>query len=481
MTVNRLAMIASRQGTGCIVLALGALLFLVSGEARAQVSAAAASASTAAASGSGADGASGTQITSIFQVIPLIPKCCAKLKACFCSSCLGQLTNAMMAPITLASGGCIQCCPPVPSKEDKAKPGAQGACAMLTADAQEARKRMQAVKCLASADCNWWPEAEVALIGYLRADKNECVRLFSAQVLGRGCCCTPNVMKALELSATGSDADGNPRESSARVRAAARAALARCNCHYIDYNQLDKAMQANGPSVAPVEKPPAAATTYEEPTEFYDQFSGKLDAQMAAEIRSNLSRQPSPVAPPPSSRPASSIADTGSGNDLWSIVKHAVRTEPPAAPQPTAADPMAGRIVKAPLPPRSAEVHPQGQFVSQGAPFDGQQTPMMAATPQGMPIPEATAPSMTGTPVPQGIYMPQMGDDQAGPELPPLTAEEEAMVRAAEQEMMQQAAAAGVDIAPPASTVGQEGSSKKRFWQRSFRFTGFRGNRTSSN
>lgn len=169
-----------------------------------------------------------------YKMLAKIPPALEACKEKFCASCAGDLVNGMLKPITLASGGCIQCCPAKPSAKQQAQAGALGACAKLTADLVDAKERVEAVKCLASADCNYWPEAEKALIGYLRADKNECVRLYAAIALLNGCCCNKRTIKALEISATGSNADGNPRENSRRVRSVARQALERCLSQYTD-------------------------------------------------------------------------------------------------------------------------------------------------------------------------------------------------------------------------------------------------------
>src|SRR5262249_48040084 len=73
-----------------------------------------------------------------------------------------------------------------------------------------------------------WPEAGDALIVALRTDKNECVRWEAAMALGSGCCCKKETVEALNISASGSDKDGNPSENSERVKAAALFSLQKC-------------------------------------------------------------------------------------------------------------------------------------------------------------------------------------------------------------------------------------------------------------
>ena len=164
----------------------------------------------------------------VLGLIVKIPKVIHKLKKKFCKCCIGQMFGAMLKPLTLMSGGCIKCCANEPDAEDLKQAGAAGACALITKDTLEAGDRVAAVLCLSTVDCNYWPEAEKTLILALRTDKNPGVRLAAAQVLGKGCCCTPKTIAALRMTVTGSTQDGNPAESSARVRAAALASLNHC-------------------------------------------------------------------------------------------------------------------------------------------------------------------------------------------------------------------------------------------------------------
>jgi hypothetical protein len=105
---------------------------------------------------------------------------------------------------------------------------AGGAAAAIKKDEADAKARRLAVRYLGTVDCFRYPQASEALRLSLRADPNECVRWEAALALRNGCCCTNAIIKALEMTVTGSKADGFPEEKSDRVRAAAAEALARC-------------------------------------------------------------------------------------------------------------------------------------------------------------------------------------------------------------------------------------------------------------
>ncbi len=142
---------------------------------------------------------------------------------------LGQLRAKLREPLTKLTGGLIPpFAPKTPSVAELKDPGPVGAAAKAKLDRAGAEERIKAVKYLATLDCHYWPEAEEALIGALRADRNECVRYEAAVALLNGCCCTCKVTVALSIAVSCSDADGNPSERSARVRAVAAHALDRC-------------------------------------------------------------------------------------------------------------------------------------------------------------------------------------------------------------------------------------------------------------
>ena len=142
---------------------------------------------------------------------------------------LGQLRERIREPFSKLTGGIIPpFAPKIPSVAELKDPGAVGAAAKAKLDRAGAEERVKAIKYLATLDCHYWPEAEEALIGALRADRNECVRYEAATALLNGCCCTCKVTVALSIAVSCSEADGNPSERSARVRAVAAHALDRC-------------------------------------------------------------------------------------------------------------------------------------------------------------------------------------------------------------------------------------------------------------
>ena len=153
----------------------------------------------------------------------------AACKAQICASPFGQLLNNMTAPVTALSGGLVPgFCPLTPSPADLAKQGAEGMAAKVKADEADAKARRAAVRYLGTVDCHYWPEVQDALVKALRADRNECVRWEAAMALGRGCCCTKETMIKLSVCVSGSESDGNPSETSERVKAAAALALENC-------------------------------------------------------------------------------------------------------------------------------------------------------------------------------------------------------------------------------------------------------------
>jgi hypothetical protein len=142
---------------------------------------------------------------------------------------IGKIREKIQTPLSKLTKGIIPPFPPkTPSLAELQAPGPVGAAAKLKLDRAAAGERVKAVKELGTADCHYWPEAEDALVGALRNDRNEWVRLAAAETLGQGCCCTKKTIVALTNACTCSSADGAPAEKSPRVVAAACAALERC-------------------------------------------------------------------------------------------------------------------------------------------------------------------------------------------------------------------------------------------------------------
>src|SRR5271157_3320194 len=161
-----------------------------------------------------------------------IHKCIAKL----CNTQLGQTANSLITgPVGSISGGFIPpLCPPVPTPaqiaamQAMAPGGAEATAAKIKASEADAKARVAAVEYLGTVDCSRWKEATKALVNALRADTNECVRYAAARVLNSGCCCNKNTIEALKICVAGEDKDGNPPETSCRVKGAAFSALQYC-------------------------------------------------------------------------------------------------------------------------------------------------------------------------------------------------------------------------------------------------------------
>ncbi|QDU63418.1 hypothetical protein Pan216_42980 [Planctomycetes bacterium Pan216] len=244
------------------------------------------------ASAASAAGGSSDQVTSLAGLLKKLPSCLAKAKAALCASCLGQMIDAMLAPINMATGGCINCCNKPPNKQQLAQPGAAGTCAQITKDSIDAAERIESIRCMASADCNYWPEIEKAFIESLRADRNECVRLYAAIALGNGCCCTEKTVKALKLTATGGDSDGNPAEASPRVRAAALQAMNNCTRFYgilAPQEPPEKPSGAEPPSPVPT---PGASGETASAGSYYDGLNEKSLEESLAEARQAIETVP---------------------------------------------------------------------------------------------------------------------------------------------------------------------------------------------
>ncbi len=157
----------------------------------------------------------------------------AACKAKFCASPLGSLSNNALGPYSTLTGGLIPtCCPTVPSDAAIAAlaaaggpNGAEAVAAKIKKDEADAKARRAAIRYLATVDCHYWPEAELAIISGLRDDRNECVRYEAALALLNGCCCNARTIEALNIVVSGSKKDGKPEETSERVKCAALAAL----------------------------------------------------------------------------------------------------------------------------------------------------------------------------------------------------------------------------------------------------------------
>ncbi len=160
------------------------------------------------------------------------PEARAARRKRFCNSPAGQLVNNLLKPISGLTGGLI---PPLCKADGKdaeklkqPAESAAGASERIKAEEAGAKAKIADIEYLATKNCKRFPEAEAALIAGLRAEKLECVRLAAAKALLSGCCCTPNVIKALTFCVNRSEKDGNLAEESERVRLTAFVALEKC-------------------------------------------------------------------------------------------------------------------------------------------------------------------------------------------------------------------------------------------------------------
>jgi hypothetical protein len=128
-------------------------------------------------------------------------------------------------------------CPQTPTKHDGAGVIAVGGyspaevtAARIKVEEAQIQARRAAVKYLGTMDCQYYPEIEFGLVFALRTDRAESVRYEAALALGYGQGLTLSMLDALNMTALGLDLDGNPAETSERVRIAARVSLYQCAC-----------------------------------------------------------------------------------------------------------------------------------------------------------------------------------------------------------------------------------------------------------
>lgn len=232
------------------------LLLILACRAEAQVGVPAAPAADAAAAGVAPATTSAAAPRTLWNFLGITPENCAKCQARFCSSNLATLSRSMLSPARMMTGGGLlpPCCPPFLSASQIASGLAAGtlspaeaAAAKIKADEASSKARRLAVRYLGTVDCHFYPEAEAGIISALRSDRIECVRMEAALALLNGCCCTKKTIEALNLVITGADTDGNPAETSDRVKCLANLALARCMSVPVGIEM--------GPAIVPSEPP----------------------------------------------------------------------------------------------------------------------------------------------------------------------------------------------------------------------------------
>jgi hypothetical protein len=288
-------------------------------------------------------------------IVGLVQMAAGAIKACkakICACPLGQMITNAGKPLNTALGGllCPPCCPPV-NQDDLKKPSTlpDGACAKIMQEELEMPKRRKSIQCLARVDCHWWPEAEAALIGALRADRNECVRLEAAKALAGGCCCTKKTIEALVIVVSGSKKDGNPSENSERVKAMAMLALQHCLVCFVDEEEPKPPELPKKPPPAKVPPPPAptADLDYELPNlAYYDNLDRVPVGQVLLEARKVAQAAP----PKPTDTAVAGATGSRSIYQLWVDAERSPTQPAKSAVQPASATARMAPTTPAPAP-----------------------------------------------------------------------------------------------------------------------------------
>ncbi|MEZ6087628.1 MAG: hypothetical protein R3C05_06305 [Pirellulaceae bacterium] len=143
----------------------------------------------------------------------------AKRSACahFRASPIGKLAAGFRKPLSTLTGGMVPS-EKAPHPDEQMQPGPEGTAAQIKTVEVQAPKRQAAVQALQKVDIRYHPEAEGTLVGALRADPSDCVRLEAAKTIAGLPVCSKSLCKALEVSVAGTDVDGNPGEMNPAVR-----------------------------------------------------------------------------------------------------------------------------------------------------------------------------------------------------------------------------------------------------------------------
>jgi hypothetical protein len=232
----------------------------------------------------------------IWGFFGLTPANCAACRQRICASPLGAMLNGLVGPAATMTGGLIPTfCPAVPTDAQVAAAaaaggptGAEAVAAKIKQDEADAKARRAAIRYLSTASCHYWPEAEAAIIGGLRDDRNECVRYEAALALLNGCCCTAKTIEALNIVVAGSEKDGKPSELSERVKQVSLAALQGCLLRFHPPAQpipLERPEPASA-SNAPEELPPG----FQRVAYYYQTIKDVPPELIVAEARRTIDR-----------------------------------------------------------------------------------------------------------------------------------------------------------------------------------------------
>jgi hypothetical protein len=247
---------------------------------------------------------------------------------------LGSVLGNTLKPVSLFSGGLIG--GPSPAAPGMAAPGgassmgpagaaaapasgpmgAQAASAKIQQYQAQSKTTIESIEYLATLDCHYWPEAEKALIDALRANRVECVRFAAARALERGCCCSKKTIEALRIVVEESEEDGNPSETSTRVKASAFRALQRCLCRPSTWSPsapgaIDEAPAPIEPPVPALPSSPDANRGHAPGDSYYtDRLNAKNDRQVVASAwRSLAAKSGRMETPPPPPNPLTVAGD----------------------------------------------------------------------------------------------------------------------------------------------------------------------------
>ena len=211
-----------------------------------------------------------------------------------------QMFGQMLAPMNAMTGGLIggKCSGPSAAALAQPATSAEGAAARIQQEEAGATARRAAIRYLATANCQYYPEAEAALIVSLRSDPVECVRIEAARAFVSGCCCTKKTIAALTLAVNGGTKDGFPSERSECVEALAYLALKKCLATYKDVQAPVPPEQAPTPKEKEAAPEAAALGKQVGPTAYYDWASTSaplvtlvVEGQHAVAAGLNISRQ----------------------------------------------------------------------------------------------------------------------------------------------------------------------------------------------
>ncbi len=357
----------------------------------------------------------------IWSFFSRTPEQKAQCKDAFCKSGIGKMMSSAAAPMSAFTGGltqdrCIQNAIDQALKNDPEGDTAEGAAAQIKKSEAGAKARRAAVRFLGTVDCSRFTQAIAVLKNSLLEDPNECVRYEAALALQSGCCCNPEIVKALTDCISGKS---RVVEKSERVKEAAAVALSKCQI-----------AEPVGPAIEELRKDEIQKKVHLTPQDYYKHVAELPPEQIRAEARQVLaevqSKQQATAAVSGRTAPARPTSVAGILANAFTPASHSA----PEAPVETAAQPSAepaneSKILNAVLTSQTKTPASSATPTSPAAPagpvahterrpfFDGltralrgKQTSRTTTVPAEMPAPTAapegpaaTAPETTPTPV----------------------------------------------------------------------------------